>query len=444
MKLFSVKFFVSFLILTAVFYGFSFKIAEAGGAVSVVNTVANFALGVGEVAVGTITNDSNLTNSGRCRLGVSSSNCPGGVGGATSGLGGTPSITDGSSGGGGSGGNISSQGTPATGVTPSVTTPSGPTPGSSSGSTSCGSLTYPSNVWHEIYTVHSSGQCLGERKEDTRWDFDVDWGNGIIDFNRSDDVELAMGRTINTNAGAYKFTLGSDDGSRLYIDGELCIDNWGDHGYKEENCTKFFSSGNHSFRINYYENGGGARINFKTEAVSIAPDVNLSVFPSLAERDAELAVSWSVANKAESNPSSCSASGDWSGSKSTDGGREYVSTSGRRGDYNFTLTCSGPGGSGSKTVSAKVLEFPKCSFSASKSEIEFAPDYSMLSWSCKYASSCSIDQGIGGVSNISGSKKVSPANTAAYTLSCSGQDGSRSYSTSVKVKRPGGVKYQEF
>jgi hypothetical protein len=85
-----------------------------------------------------------------------------------------------------------------------------------------------------------------------------------------------------------------------------------------------------------------------------------------------------------------------------------------------------------------------CRAAGVKSEIEFAPDYSILSWACKYASSCSIDQDIGGVSNISGSKKVSPANNTAYTLSCNGQDGSISYSTSVKVKRPGGVRYQEF
>lgn len=140
--------------------------------------------------------------------------------------------------------------------------------GSDSFSNSCGSLAYPSDVWHELYTVHSSGQCLGEHREDTRFDFDADWGSGVIDFGRGDDIEGVFGRTRNFNAGTYKFTLGSDDGSRLYIDGELCIDNWGDHGYQEKNCSKILSGGNHLFRINYYENGGSARVKFKTETVS--------------------------------------------------------------------------------------------------------------------------------------------------------------------------------
>ncbi|MBI2628136.1 MAG: hypothetical protein HYW71_01715, partial [Candidatus Niyogibacteria bacterium] len=101
MKLFSIKFLVSFLILIVMFYGLSFKTAEAGGAVSVANTVVNFALGVGEVAVGTLTNDSNLTDSGRCRLGIGTSVCSSGSGGSATGLGGTPSITGGGGGGGG-------------------------------------------------------------------------------------------------------------------------------------------------------------------------------------------------------------------------------------------------------------------------------------------------------------------------------------------------------
>ncbi|MEK7599382.1 MAG: hypothetical protein AAB474_02970, partial [Patescibacteria group bacterium] len=126
MKSFSAKFIVSFLILTTVFYVFSFQISEAGGAVSVVNTAANFVQGVGEVIIGTATNDTNLTDSGRCRLGISTSPCPGGSGsatsepgggsgggggGATSGLGGGGiGGSDGSSGGNGSGSGIGGSG----------------------------------------------------------------------------------------------------------------------------------------------------------------------------------------------------------------------------------------------------------------------------------------------------------------------------------------------
>ena len=56
----------------------------------------------------------------------------------------------------------------------------------------------------------------------------------------------------------YQFWLESDDGSMLYLDGDLIVNNDGDHGMIEKSGTAFLAEGWHNIRIVYYNNGGGA------------------------------------------------------------------------------------------------------------------------------------------------------------------------------------------
>jgi len=63
-----------------------------------------------------------------------------------------------------------------------------------------------------------------------------------------------------------------------------------------------------------------------------------------------------------------------------------------------------------------------CTFSANPSLIR-PYGKSTLSWNCEGADRCTIDQGIGSVNNISGSKEVKPHLTTIYTLSCSNNKG---------------------
>jgi hypothetical protein len=129
------------------------------------------------------------------------------------------------------------------------------------------------------------------------------------------------------------------------------------------------------------------------------------------------------------NTNSCLASQDWSGTKPTSGS-EYLTKP--RGTYTFTLACSGPGGSIEKTGTASVIQVPRCSFTANPTSI-ILPASSTLSWSCEYADSCSIDQGVGSVNKISGTKDVRPSVSTTYTLTCQGLDGSRSSQATVNI-----------
>jgi hypothetical protein len=57
--------------------------------------------------------------------------------------------------------------------------------------------------------------------------------------------------------GCYQFSLESDDGSRLYLDNELIVDNEGDHGMEKKTGIANLQKGWHSIRIMYYNAGGG-------------------------------------------------------------------------------------------------------------------------------------------------------------------------------------------
>ena len=60
--------------------------------------------------------------------------------------------------------------------------------------------------------------------------------------------------------GKYTFSLESDDGSRLLIDGKTVVDNGGLHEMQEQSESVELKAGEHELRIDYFENenDGGA------------------------------------------------------------------------------------------------------------------------------------------------------------------------------------------
>jgi len=61
------------------------------------------------------------------------------------------------------------------------------------------------------------------------------------------------GRFLIEHPGAYGFSLTSDDGSRLYIDDRLVIDNDGEHPPREETGSMELSRGVHTIRVSYFQ-----------------------------------------------------------------------------------------------------------------------------------------------------------------------------------------------
>ena len=68
------------------------------------------------------------------------------------------------------------------------------------------------------------------------------------------DIEIATG-------GEYTFWTASDDGSKLYIDGNLVVDNDGTHALTEVESVKVtLSPGHHTFRLEFFEKTGNQQL----------------------------------------------------------------------------------------------------------------------------------------------------------------------------------------
>lgn len=83
--------------------------------------------------------------------------------------------------------------------------------------------------------------------------------------------------------GEYGFRLVSDDGSQLYIDGELAINNGGQHEVKSEEEEIFLEAGSHYIRVEYYQ---GPREEIALQLFVTPPGEEEQIFsivPSLAQ-----------------------------------------------------------------------------------------------------------------------------------------------------------------
>lgn len=74
----------------------------------------------------------------------------------------------------------------------------------------------------------------------------------------ADDFALRFaGNLTIPKSGKYTFFIASDDGSRVYLDDRLLIDNDGLHGMGEKQATVDLSAGIHRLLVTYFDNGGG-------------------------------------------------------------------------------------------------------------------------------------------------------------------------------------------
>lgn len=65
----------------------------------------------------------------------------------------------------------------------------------------------------------------------------------------------------------YQFATESDDGSMLYIDGQLIVNNGGDHGLQEKSGLVYLQRGWHNIKVLYFNNGGDAQLKVKMAPV---------------------------------------------------------------------------------------------------------------------------------------------------------------------------------
>ena len=148
-------------------------------------------------------------------------------------------------------------------------------------------------VWQPLYTVALDQTGKGSLAVDSRFNgFRGEYFNTaewtepafyrldpVIDFDYQDSTPVK--KIIDADTFSMRWTgqltvekplkaelyLGTDDGSRLYIDGKKIIDNWGTHGVEYKTADYTFTPGAHEIRIDYYEDLGwaGAHLEWKPE-----------------------------------------------------------------------------------------------------------------------------------------------------------------------------------
>ena len=69
-------------------------------------------------------------------------------------------------------------------------------------------------------------------------------------------------------AGRYQVDTVSDDGLRVWIDGQKVIEDWTEHSRIRRVAEIDVAEGNHPIRIEYFQMGGGARIRFSLNPVA--------------------------------------------------------------------------------------------------------------------------------------------------------------------------------
>ncbi len=120
----------------------------------------------------------------------------------------------------------------------------------------------PADHWKGEYfnNLSLSGTPSLDRDDGAEF-LNFDWGTGSPGSSCGIGVDrfcVRWTRTVNFAAGNYNFTVSGDDGVRLWIDGQMVLDKWIDQSPTTYTVGPMALSGNHTLKMEYYENGGGA------------------------------------------------------------------------------------------------------------------------------------------------------------------------------------------
>jgi len=117
--------------------------------------------------------------------------------------------------------------------------------------------------WQGEYFANStlSGTPAFTRNDGDTIDFN--WGVGSPDPSIPvDQFSIRWTRAVTFNDGVYQFSTTSDDGSRVFVDGQLVVNAWQDQNIVTTTANKQMTAGDHQVVVEYYENAGGAMMQF--------------------------------------------------------------------------------------------------------------------------------------------------------------------------------------
>jgi len=65
------------------------------------------------------------------------------------------------------------------------------------------------------------------------------------------------------DAAKFTFDLTSDDGSRMFVNGNQIVDNWGPHGTKSKKGSVELEPGVHLLEVEYFDRRYGAKVSLE-------------------------------------------------------------------------------------------------------------------------------------------------------------------------------------
>jgi hypothetical protein len=111
--------------------------------------------------------------------------------------------------------------------------------------------------WDNQY-LHGSPEVVREENY-----IDYNWGDDSPDEDIDNDTFSARWTAnVPFEAGTYSFNATSDDGVRVWVDGDLIINAWDDHEVETFSAIKWVSDGPHHVVVEYYEHDSGAIAQF--------------------------------------------------------------------------------------------------------------------------------------------------------------------------------------
>jgi len=163
-----------------------------------------------------------------------------------------------------------------------------------------------------------------------------------------------------------------------------------------------------------------------TPSSAPAPTVTISASPSSVTSGRTSTLTWS-----STNATACSAAGAWSGTKAVSGSQGTAALS---ANASYQLTCTGAGGSATRTANVSVTNaIPTVNLAASPSTVQTGAN-TTLTWSSTNATSCTASGGWVGSRATSGSSTTGALNTATtYALACTGAGGTANTTATVTI-----------
>jgi PKD repeat protein/uncharacterized protein YraI len=138
-----------------------------------------------------------------------------------------------------------------------------------------------------------------------------DWGTGSPGPGVPvDNFSARWSRSVSFPSGTYRFHVRVDDGTRLWIDGNLVIDQWHDGAPTTYSADVNLTDGVHSLRMEYYERGGDALAQLAWERLDYYPDWKAEYYnnrklqgsPVLVRNETQIDHNWGSGSPASDVP----------------------------------------------------------------------------------------------------------------------------------------------